>query len=82
MIVELGSKGRSRRCTERVTAPVLRVALCGGVCRNLGSLTALCPFISLTTISWGGGVGGCGGNKLMLLGSQQAMGIKTHIVPF
>lgn len=61
-------------------APVLWVALCGAVCRNLGSLTALCPFTSLATISWG--VGGWGGNKLMLLSSQQAMGIKTHIVPF
>lgn len=65
---------------EGVIAPVLRVALCGGVCRNLSSPTALCLFISLATISWG--VGGCGGNKLMLLSSQQAMGIKTHIVPF
>lgn len=40
----------------------------------------LCLFISLSvaiSLWWWGG-----GNKLMLLSSQQAVGIKTHIVPF
>lgn len=72
--IELSSRTRAGAAERGSQGPVLQVALHGGVCRNAVSLFAsLCLSISLSaTIFW---CRGGGGNKLMLLSSQQSMGI-------